>query len=54
LGRTLRFPEKWLMSFEAGTLSRIDAARREDEDRRAFVREAVEAELKRRARKPRT
>lgn len=54
MGRILRFPEKWLMSFEAGTLARIDAAKGADEDRRAFIREAVEAELKRRARKPRS
>lgn len=44
------WPEKWLMSFAAGTLARIDAAKSADEDRRAFIREAVEREIKRRLR----
>ena len=35
-----RFPE--------GTLARMDAARRDDETRTAFLQEAVERELKRR------
>lgn len=51
LGRTLKWPEKWLASFAAGTLARIDAASAPGEDRRAFIRQAIEAELKRRARK---
>jgi len=50
LGRILRFPEKWLMSFAEGTLARIDAAASPGEDRRAFIRDAVEREIKRRSR----
>ncbi len=38
-----RFPE--------GTFARIDAVLTQDEERTAFVREAVERELKRRERK---
>jgi hypothetical protein len=50
MGRKMEWPEKFLVSFAEGTLGRIDAARGEDEDRRTFIREAVERELKRRAR----
>lgn len=51
MGRTLRWPEKFLTSFAEGTLDRIRALLTPDEDARAFVREAVEREIKRRARK---
>lgn len=48
LGRKLEWPEKFLASFALGTLARIDAARKDSEDRRSFIRRAVEGELKRR------
>lgn len=51
VGRKLEWPEKFLTSFAAGTLARIRQALAEGEDVRAFIREAVERELKRRARK---
>lgn len=50
VGRKLEWPEKWLGSFAAGTLARIDAVLAPKEDRRTFVREAVEREIKRRER----
>ena len=52
MGRKLEWPEKFLASFAAGTLARIDAARREAEDRRGFIRLAVDGELERRERYP--
>lgn len=51
MGRKLEWPEKFLTSFAAGTLDRIRAALAPEEDARALVRKAVEAELKRRSRK---
>lgn len=51
VGRKLEFPEKWLASFGEGTLARMDAAKEAGEDRRAIIRKAIEAELKRRERK---
>lgn len=51
MGRKLEWPEKFLVSFAAGTLERIGQARAEGEDARAFVRQAVEREIKRRARR---
>lgn len=50
VGRKLEWPEKFLISFAAGTLDRVRAALGEREDARAFIREAVERELKRRSR----
>jgi hypothetical protein len=50
MGRKLEWPEKFLTSFAAGTLDRIRAVLGEKEDARALIREAVERELKRRAR----
>jgi hypothetical protein len=48
VGRTKEFTERILQPFREGTLARIAAALGEDEDRTAFIREAVERELKRR------
>lgn len=48
MGRKMQFAEKASISFEAGTMDRIANARREGEDTRAFIREAVEREIKRR------
>ena len=48
MGRKMQFAEKASISFEAGTMARIANARREGEDTRAFIREAVEREIKRR------
>lgn len=50
VGRKMEYPEKFLVSFAEGTLSRIAKARAEGEDARALVRQAVLAELKRRER----
>lgn len=50
VGRRLEWPEKFLVSFAAGTLDRIRAMLGEKEDARAFIREAVEREIKRRSR----
>jgi hypothetical protein len=52
LGRKMEWPEKFLASLAEGTLARIDAAKTPAEDRRAFIREAVEREIKRRSRQP--
>lgn len=49
VGRRLEWPEKFLVSFAAGTLERIRAALDEKEDARTFIREAVEREIKRRS-----
>lgn len=51
VGRKLEFAEKFLTSFAAGTLARIRDACGEGEDVRTFIRDAVEREIKRRARK---
>ena len=48
MGRKLEWPEKFLTSFAAGTLDRLRAVLGDKEDARAFVREAVEREIKRR------
>jgi hypothetical protein len=50
VGRKLEWPEKFLVSFAAGTLARLREALAEGEDARSFVREAVEREIKRRSR----
>lgn len=52
VGRKLEWPEKWLASFAKGTLARLDAVKADGEDRRSIIRDAVNAELKRRERKP--
>lgn len=50
VGRKLRYPEKREAAFAAGTLARIQAALTADETQVSFIRDAVEAELKRRER----
>lgn len=50
VGRKMEWPEKFLASFAAGTLARIRAVLGEGEDARSLVRNAVDAELKRRER----
>lgn len=50
VGRKLQWPEKFLASFAAGTLARLQALLEPGEDQRAVVRKAVETELKRRER----
>ena len=50
VGRRLEWPEKFLVSFAAGTLDRVRALLGEKEDARSFIREAVEREIKRRSR----
>jgi hypothetical protein len=54
VGRKLEWPEKFLTSFAAGTLERVRAALADGEDVRTFIRDAVEREIKRRARRPPT
>lgn len=49
-GTTPKFAEHMRIGFEAGTTAFIDAALGQGENRAAFVREAVERELKRRER----
>lgn len=51
VGRTKEFTERILQPFRDGTLARIAAALEEGEERTAFIREAVERELKRRERR---
>lgn len=51
VGRKLEWPEKFLSSFAAGTMDRLRATLAEGEDVRTFIRQAVEREIKRRARK---
>lgn len=50
MGRKMQFPEKFLASFSEGTLVRIALALTDKEDARTLIRDAVERELKRRAR----
>lgn len=50
MGRKLEWPEKFLTSFAEGTLDRIRAVLGEKEDARSFIRQAIEREIKRRAR----
>jgi hypothetical protein len=57
MGRKKRWPERTAIKFAAGTFERIAAVLADDEDRMAFMREAVEREIERRekatdARKP--
>lgn len=51
MGRKKRWSEDMQARFAEGTFDRIDAVLAEGEDRTDFVREAVEALLKRRERK---
>lgn len=51
MGRIKRWAEDMQARFAEGTFARIDAVLAEGEERTAFVREAVERELKRRERK---
>ena len=51
MARMLRYVEKMLARFPAGTLDRIDAVREPLEDRAEFVRAAIERELQRRERR---
>lgn len=51
MGRKKLWHEDMQARFPEGTFDRIDAVLADDEDRTAFVREAVERELKRRERK---
>jgi hypothetical protein len=48
MARLLKYVERMLMRFPAGTTERIDAMRGPIEDRADFVRGAVEQELQRR------
>jgi hypothetical protein len=48
MGRKKRWPERTAIKFAAGTFERITAVLAEDEDRMAFMRQAVEREIKRR------
>ena len=53
MGRKKMWAEDMVARFVEGTFKRLDAVRKEDEDRTDFVREAVERELKRRERRER-
>jgi len=50
VGRKKVWNERVLLSLKTETLDRVDAALRDDETRLDLIREAVERELKRRAR----
>ena len=50
MGRKKRWPERTAIKFAEGTFARIVAVLEEDEDRMAFMREAVDRELDRRER----
>jgi hypothetical protein len=50
MGRKMLWPEKMIAALPKGTFARILAVLRPDEDKTDFLREAVEAELKRRER----
>jgi hypothetical protein len=50
MSRRREWSENMTARFTAGTFARITAVLKENEDRTDFVREAVERELKRRAR----
>ena len=53
MGRKKMWAEDMVARFVEGTFKRLDAVRKEGEDRTDFVREAVERELKRRERRER-
>ena len=48
VGRKMEYPDKCVAPFPADTFVRIASALKHDEDRTAFIREAVERELERR------
>lgn len=48
VGRPMLYPEKREAAFAAGTLARIQATLKDDENQVGFIREAVERELTRR------
>ena len=48
MGRTLLWPDKMVASLPKATFERMRAVLRPEEDKTAFVREAVEKELRRR------
>ena len=48
VGRRMEFPDKCIAPLAKGTFARIASALKPDEDRTAFIREAVERELERR------
>lgn len=52
MARMLKYVQKLLARFPAGTVERIDAVLAPLEDRAEFVRAAVERELRRRERSP--
>jgi predicted DNA-binding protein len=52
MARPKNFVEQFPARFPEGTFERMKAALREGEDRADFIREAVERELKRRAKAP--
>ena len=52
MARPRKYVEEMVARFLAGTFARIQAVLRPGEDRADLVREAVEREIKRRARKP--
>jgi hypothetical protein len=54
MGRKKRWPERTAIKFAAGTFERIAAVLEDGEERMAFMREAVERELKRRETKQKT
>jgi hypothetical protein len=51
MGRKLRWPERVMAKLAAGTLARIAAVLGKGEERTAFLREAIEREIKRREQK---
>ena len=51
MGRKKMWAEDMQARFQEGTFERIDAVLSDGEERTAFVREAVERELKRRERR---
>jgi hypothetical protein len=48
MGRKLRWPERVMAKLALGTLARIAAVLQKDEDRTAFLREAIDREIERR------
>jgi hypothetical protein len=48
MGRKLRWPERVMAKLAAGTLARIADVLEKDEERTAFMREAIEREIQRR------
>lgn len=50
MGRKMLYPDKIVAPLPAGSLKRVEAVLKPSEDKTDFLREAVEAELKRRER----